>query len=66
MYYIKDEKFYIGYVWTNGYTTEVVDSHVFYECNLETVVLPASITSIGYAAFRGSLPGAVRAGGKVI
>ena len=33
MYYIKDEKFYIGYVWTNGYTTEVLDSHVFYEFN---------------------------------
>lgn len=33
MYYINDEKFYIGYVWTNGYTTEVLDSHVFYEFN---------------------------------
>lgn len=31
MYYIADGRFYIGYVWANGYTTEVTNTHVFYD-----------------------------------
>ena len=31
MYYIADGRFYVGYVWTNGYTTEVTNTHVFYD-----------------------------------
>lgn len=31
MYYIKDGRFYIGWVWTNGYKTEVTMVHTFYD-----------------------------------
>lgn len=31
MYYIKDGRFYIGWVWTNGYETEVTMVHTFYD-----------------------------------
>ncbi|MCR4741806.1 MAG: hypothetical protein K5866_02890 [Treponema sp.] len=31
MYYIADGRFYIGYVWANGYTSEVTNTHVFYD-----------------------------------
>lgn len=31
MYYIKDGRFYIGRVWTNGYETEVTMVHTFYD-----------------------------------
>lgn len=31
MYYIANGRFYVGYVWTNGYTTEVTNTHVFYD-----------------------------------
>lgn len=47
---------YFEATFSQGYNEvdNTLGGHVFYECNLETVVLPASITSIGYAAFRGS------------
>ena len=35
MYYIADGRFYIGYVWTNGYTSEGTTTHVFYDFDLE-------------------------------
>lgn len=35
MYYIDGDRFYIGYVWTNGYQTEVTKVHLFYEFNIE-------------------------------
>lgn len=35
MYYINGDRFYIGYVWTNGYKTEVTKVHLFYEFNIE-------------------------------
>jgi len=31
MYYIKNGRFYIGWVWTNGYETEVTRVHTFYD-----------------------------------
>ena len=31
MYYIKNGRFYIGEVWTNGYTSEVIGIHMFYD-----------------------------------
>jgi hypothetical protein len=31
MYYIKDGRFYIGWVWTNGYDSEVTMVHTFYD-----------------------------------
>lgn len=35
MYYIKDGRFYIGWVWTNGYETEVITMHSFYDFDEE-------------------------------
>ena len=31
MYYIANGRFYIGYVWANGYSSEVTSTHVFYD-----------------------------------
>ena len=35
MYYIDNNRFYIGYVWTNSFVNEVTQTHVFYDFSIE-------------------------------
>ena len=35
MYYIDNNRFYIGYVWTNSFVNEVTQTHVFYDFCIE-------------------------------